>query len=298
MAHHLKGNLAEAHRNLIEVRDARLGASAVMNFYGFHCAAEVLIARTLWFLGFPDQAARAERDANGEDANKDPITACLVLTWGVNVHYLRGDWPTTADYVERLLEIASEHGFLPYKWYAMAIRGALQHQRGDTSGTDHLQEYLRRLREGRYGIYTRWLMCCLAEALVDDQRAEQAWRLLNDFVPDPDPKPDVYTPEFLRLRGDILAQVGEAAAADRAFQASLDLADTQGALSWRLRTVTSWARLRLEQDRLPEARELLTATYGRFTEGFDTLDLRTARALIAEIDARAAARLLTEIHNT
>ena len=174
MAHHLKGNLAAAHRDLIEVRDAQLGASAVMNFYGFHSAAEVLIARTLWFLGFPDQAAQAEREANGKDAHKDPITECLVLMWGVNVHYLRGDWATTADYVERLLAIASEQGFLPYKWYAMAIRGALQHQRGDTSGIGNLQEYLRRLREGRYEIYTRWLMCCLAEGLVDNQRAERS----------------------------------------------------------------------------------------------------------------------------
>ena len=203
MAHHLKGNLAAAHRNLIVVRDAQLGASAVMNFYGFHRAAEVLIARTLWFLGFPDQAAQAERDANSEDAHKDPITACLVLTWGVSVHYLRGDWATTDDYVERLLAIASEHGFLPYKWFAMAIRGdapapTWRHV-GDMS---NLQEYLRRLREGRYEIYTRWLTCCLAEALADNQRAEQAWRLLNDFNPDPDPKSDVYMPEFLRLRGD------------------------------------------------------------------------------------------------
>ncbi len=164
VAHHLKGNLAAAHRDLIAVRDAQLGASAVINFYGFHRAAEVLIARTLWFLGFPDQAAQAERDANGEDAHKDPITACLVLMWGVNVHYLRGDWATADDYVERLLAIASEHGFLPYKWFAMAIRGELQHQRGDTlEESGNLQEYLRRLREGRYEIYTPWLTCCLAE---------------------------------------------------------------------------------------------------------------------------------------
>ena len=96
-------------------------------------------------------------------------------------------------------------------------------------------------------------------------------------------------PEFLRVRGAILAQAGEATAAEQAFQASLDMADAQGALSWRLRTVSSQARLRLKQGRLAEAREPLVETYGRFTEGFETLDLRTARALIAEIDARTDA---------
>ena len=180
LAHHLKGNLTAAHRYLIAVRDAQLGASAVTNFYGFHRAAEVLIARTLWLLGYPDQAAQAERDANGKDAHKDPITACLGLTWGVSVHCLCGDWATADDYIERLLAIASEHGYLPYKWFAMAIRGELQRQRGDTLvGMSNLQEYLRRLREGRYEIYTPWLTCCLAEGLADSQHVAQALQLLR-----------------------------------------------------------------------------------------------------------------------
>jgi len=286
LAHHLKGNLATAHRELIAVRDAQLGASAVINFYGFHRAAEVLIATTLWLLGYPDKAAQTARDADGEDAHKDPTTACLVLMWGVNIHYLRGDWATADDHVERILAIARVHGFLAYKWYAMAVRGAIQLQCGDPLvGMSNLQEYLRRLREGRYEIYTAWPTCCLAEWLGDNQRVEHARRLLNDFNPDPAPTPDVYMPEFLRVRGVVLAQAGEIAAAEQAFQASLEMADAQGTLSWRLRTATSLARLRREQGRLPEARELLAAAYGRFTEGFETLDLRTARALLAEIDA-------------
>jgi len=290
VAHHLKGNLAAAHKDLIAVRDAELDASAGTNFYGFHRDAEVLIARTLWLLGFPDQAAQAERDANGDTAEKDPITACLGLMWGVSVHYLRGDWATTDDYIERILAMASEHGFVPYKWFAMALRGDLQRQRGDTiAGMTTLQEYLRRLREGRYEIYTPWLTCCLAEGLADSRQVDQAVSLLNDFNPDPIPRSDVYMPEFLRVRGAILAQAGETVAAEEAFRASLDMADAQGALSWRLRTVTSLARLRLGQGRLPEAREPLAETYGRFTEGFETLDLRTARALIAQIDARSGA---------
>jgi ATP/maltotriose-dependent transcriptional regulator MalT len=209
--------------------------------------------------------------------------------WGVSVHYLRGDWTTTDEYIERILAMAGEYGFLPYKWFVMALRGDVQRQRGDTSGMSNLQEYLRRLREGRYEIFTPWLSCCLAEGLADNQQVEQARRLLNDFNPDPDPRPDVYMPEFLRVRGVVLAKAGEATAAEQAFQASLDMADAQGALSWRLRTVSSQARLHLKQGRLPEAREPLAETYGRFTEGFETLDLRTARALIAEIDARAGA---------
>lgn len=290
VAHHLKGNLAAAHRELMTVRDAELDVSADTNFYGFHRDAEVLIARTLWLLGFPDQAAQAERDANGNAAKKDPITACLGLMWGVSVHYLRGDWSRTDEYIDRILAMAGEHGFVPYKWFAMALRGDLQRQRGDTiGGMTALQEYLRRLREGRYDIYTPWLTCCLAEGLADSGQVMQAVSLLNDFNPDPNPPPDVYMPEFLRVRGATLAQAGEPDAAEHAFRTSLEMADAQGALSWRLRTVTSLARLRLKQGRLAEARESLAETYGRFAEGFETLDLRTARALIVQMDGVATA---------
>lgn len=294
VAHHLKGNLAVAHKELIAVRDAGLGASSVANFYGFHRDAEVLIARTLWLLGCPDQAAQAEREANGKDTQRDPITACLGLMWGVSVHYLRGDWETTDAYIERILAMASEHGFLPYKWFVTALRADVQRQRGDTvAGMSNLKEYLRRLRDGRYEIYTPWLTCCLAEGLLESRQVEQAWRLMDDFNPDPNPPPDVYMPEFLRVRGAVLAEGGKADAAEQAFRASLDMADAQGALSWRLRTVTSQARLRVRQGRLPEARQLLAETYARFTEGFGTLDLRKARALLAEIDAHAGTAATT-----
>jgi len=168
--------------------------------------------------------------------------------------------------------------------------GQIAWQRGDTAaGIGNLKEYSRRLTEGGYDINARWLTCRLAEGLANNQHAEQAWRLLNDFDPDPDRRSDVYVPEFLRVRGVVLAEAGEATAAAQALHASLEMADAQGALSWRLRTISSLARLRLKQGRLSEAREMLADTYGRFTEGFETLDLRTARTLITEIDARTGA---------
>jgi len=290
LAHHLRGDLAAAHDCLVFVRDARLGAGATNNFYGYHRAAEALIARTRWLQGFPDEALRIDRDANSADAYQDPITACLVLTWSVNVHYLRGDWATTEICVGRLLAIASEHGYLPFKWYALAIRGELQCRRGDlAAGQGNLQENLWRLREGRYDIYTSWLTCCLAESLCASGQPAQARKVLDDFDPDPVPKPDVYMPEFLRIRGVVAARAGDVAAAQKAFQASLELADRQGALSWRLRTVVSRARLQLAQGEMREARQSLAETCARFTEGFDTRDLVEASALLAEIDSRGAA---------
>ena len=64
------------------------------------------------------------------------------------------------------------------------------------------------------------------------------------------------------------------------FRQAIDWAGRQSALSWELRAATSLARLWREQARNEEARELLAPIYARFTEGFETADLRTAKALI------------------
>jgi predicted ATPase len=91
-------------------------------------------------------------------------------------------------------------------------------------------------------------------------------------------------PEVLRLKGELLILQNEsnAAVAEDCFLRSLDWARRQGALSWELRTATSLARLRRDQGRRREAFDLLASVYGRFTEGFGTADLQSAKRLLDE----------------
>jgi predicted ATPase len=71
--------------------------------------------------------------------------------------------------------------------------------------------------------------------------------------------------------------------AERNYLASLDWARQQQAKSWELRTATSYARLMCDQGRIREAYDVLEPIYGWFTEGFDTLDLKQAKALLDEL---------------
>jgi hypothetical protein len=89
--------------------------------------------------------------------------------------------------------------------------------------------------------------------------------------------------EALRIEGWLRSLRADPAGAERAYLASLDWARQQQAKSWELRTATSYARLMRDQGRVSEARELLAPVYGWFTEGFDTLDLREAKALLDEL---------------
>jgi predicted ATPase len=92
-----------------------------------------------------------------------------------------------------------------------------------------------------------------------------------------------YYAEILRIKGWMLSLKGDPEEAERAYTDSLDWARTQQAKSWELRTATSYARLMRDQGRAGEVYELLAPIYGWFTEGFDTPDLKEAKALLYEV---------------
>ena len=122
---------------------------------------------------------------------------------------------------------------------------------------------------GAAGQVTEGLMS-IGGALAQSERGEGRWCV----------------PELLRIKGELLlldAVPNAAAAAEDHFRQGLDWARRQGALSWELRCATSLARLRRDQARSKEARELLAPVYDRFTEGFATADLKAAEALIDDL---------------
>jgi predicted ATPase len=92
-------------------------------------------------------------------------------------------------------------------------------------------------------------------------------------------------PELLRIKGEVLLQQREpnAIVAEDQFLQSLAWARRQGALSWELRSATSLARLWRDQARTKEAHDLLAPVYHRFTEGFDTVDVKAAKALVESL---------------
>jgi predicted ATPase len=97
-----------------------------------------------------------------------------------------------------------------------------------------------------------------------------------------------YRAEVLRIKGWLLARRGDRAGAEREYIASLDWARRQQAISWELRTATSYARLMRNQGRPREARELLAPVYAWFTEGFATKDLKDPKALLEELETSGA----------
>jgi predicted ATPase len=89
--------------------------------------------------------------------------------------------------------------------------------------------------------------------------------------------------ELHRMRGDLLSGKGDRAAAEQSYHRALAVARRQSAKFWELRASMCLARLWRDQGKASEVRELLAPVYGWFTEGFDTRDLKEAKALLEEL---------------
>ena len=92
-----------------------------------------------------------------------------------------------------------------------------------------------------------------------------------------------FAAELNRNKGELLVRQGHAEAAAELYHKALTIAEQQGAKLWELRAGASLARLWREQGRRGEARDLLAPVYGSFTEGFDTPDLKDAKALLDQL---------------
>ena len=126
----------------------------------------------------------------------------------------------------------------------------------------------------------------MAEAMALTGDLDNALRLIDeqiDQIERPGWEERLHYAEILRLKGWMLSLKGDLEGAERNFLTSLGWARRQQAKSWELRTSTSLARLWQRQGKRREAYDLLAPVYGWFTEGFDTPDLRAAKALLREL---------------
>lgn len=290
VSHHLTGDLAAARAALSASRELRPDPYRfATNYLGFHQDGKVILARTLWLQGFPDQALALLWEAEAEERG-DPVTACLTLVWATNVLLWTGEWGKAEAYIESLLQVAGENSLQPHRMVGIGFKGDLLVRRGDISGGLRLlRESLASLRLDRYALFAPWLSCTVAEGLAALGQLDLALAQLDEVAVSMGDGGDTYNrPELLRLQGEVLMQAGNERAAERAIRESMELADRSAALSWRLRSATSLARLLVRQSRTVEARTILADTYARFDEGFDTLDLETAKRLLGKLDATLA----------
>jgi predicted ATPase/DNA-binding winged helix-turn-helix (wHTH) protein len=255
--------------------------------YDQRVVAAGFLARILWLQGFPDRAMSTVQSI----VNDPPVigharSLCNALALAAcPISLFVGDLPAMERAVATLLDEATRHALAIWHTWGRAFEGILFIKRGDAvNGLALLRTAQGELREtGFAALYTE-ILRALAEALAGAGEVAEGLVTIDEALARSERNEERWcVAELLRIKGELLLlQAGADAVvtAEDHFRQAIDWAGRQSALSWELRAATSLARLWREQARNEEARELLAPIYARFTEGFETADLRTAKALI------------------
>jgi len=281
-SHHLVGNLAAAQAALSGSMGQQVHhAHAPPNFLDFQSKAQLILARTLWLQGFPDQAVDIVREAERYNP-AGALPTCQALIIAMEVFYYRRDWATFEGYLDRLIDLAGEASLDPYGWLGKGFKGEVALRRGEVeSGLGIVRDAIAKLHADRFELYLPWLRSALAEGLAARGYWDQALDLVSGVVDTLLKGGGAYNlPELLRVYGELLAGAGNETEAERRFLQSIAMAKEQTALSWHLRTATSLARLWSRHGRRLDARVMLEGVYAGFTEGFGTEDLQAAKLLL------------------
>jgi predicted ATPase len=253
----------------------------------------LILGPVLWFQGFPEQAVRvAARGIDDAIAVRRPNSLCNMLgllAWPIAI--LVGDLSEAQRCVQLLRDLRVRKSLFHESW-ARGVEAGLLIKRGDVEfGVQALRAALVEHSKAYGKLYRAILTVILAEGLGASGQVAAGLAAIQEALSDSDAtEARWYMPEQLRIKGELLLLSGApnaAAETESCYTQSLSWAQRQGALSWELRTATSLARLRQRQGRIAEAAKILQPVYARFTEGFQTADLMTARSLLGTLQGAA-----------
>jgi hypothetical protein len=249
--------------------------------------ASCTLARILWLQGFPDQAMRtAQSSVDEARATDHALSLCKTLTQAAcPIALFVGDLAAAERYVAMLVEHSARHALTVRHAEGHCSRGALFIQRGDVViGSRYLRYAVDELRKLGFVQRCPAFLGALAEGLGRAEQGAEGLAVIDEALALCERGEERWcVAELLRIKGELVLSEGGPDAAETAedhFGQAVDWARRQGALSWELRAATSLARLWRDQNRTRAAREILAAVYDRFTEGFETADLKAARLLL------------------
>jgi len=242
----------------------------------------------LWHRGYPDQSARAADRAlvySRELGHARTLAHALYLA-GMAAVFAR-DVANVYARSNDCVALASEHGFAQWAAVGRILQGWADAQKGEaTTGIARIRDGLAASEAtGRRGA-TPLFLTLLAEAQALAGKIEEGLATLDDALAQAAASGERgWNAEIHRLCGELTARLPypDPAKAEESFRTALAIAREQGTRGYELRAATSLARLWREQGRRGEARDLLAPLYGSFTEGFDTADLKDAKALLDEL---------------
>jgi predicted ATPase len=254
----------------------------------------VWIANDLSILGWPDRAITSSREAV-EMARRlgYPFALANALFFQAFVHWRRREVTAQRENAAETIALSEAHGFAQWLGLGQAFHAAARMAAGELEAiTDVVAGLALVGGTGNQG-GSPALFALLGEAyLTASQFTEAHGAAAAGLAIAAQTGQALFNSELNRLRGEIvLASGGAFAEAEPHFHHALEIARAQKAKSFELRAATSLARLWRDQSKRAEARDLLAPIYAWFIEGFDTADLKDAKALLDQLSANKAGTL-------
>lgn len=286
------GKPAPALRHLtqgISRYDPQQHRSSVLRYgedVGVVCSSHA--AWALWRLGYPDQGlARCQEAVTLAHQCAHPFSLSFALCAAAVFYQYRREGCATQEYADAAIRLAQEQGFPIWMAFGAMPRGwALTQQGVAQAGIEQMHQGLIGFRATGAENERPYFLGLLAETYgTIAQPAAGLMILMEALTAVDNTGVRAYEPELYRLKGALLLQQNSdnATEAEICFQHAISIAQNQQAKSFELRTATSLARLWQQQGKRQEAQDLLAPVYGWFTEGFDTADLKDAKALLDEL---------------
>jgi adenylate cyclase len=240
----------------------------------------------LWCLGYPDQAEKRSQEALAlaRELNHPFSLADALAYAGCLLNEMRRDAHSLNAYAKEQQCVAREtvRGWsasaIWFQGEALAMQGYLE------DGIAKMREGLEHQQFGPQRCYQSGCLGSLAKALAQSGHPEEGLSTLAEALDLVEQTDERYAEaELYRVQAELLLMQGDKADAEISLLKAIEVARRQSARSWELRATTSLARLWQAQGKVGEAHQALAEIYGWFTEGFDTADLREARALLGEL---------------
>jgi tetratricopeptide (TPR) repeat protein len=241
----------------------------------------------LYQLGYPDRA-RAKWREMLEVAQRSSVPYVLTVAsfQTAQQNLVRGDGTAAQKHADETMALTEAFGFKSVSPLATTVNGAAQIAQG------RYEEGIAGMRRGISAIRATgvpspaWFLCLLASGLGRIGRPQEGLEVLEEgFASVAKTGEQIASPWLHRVKGELLLlqNPSDVAEAERCFRTAIEIARRQSARSAELRATTSLARLLDSRGKRDEARTMLAEIYGWFTEGFDTADLKDAKALLDEL---------------
>jgi predicted ATPase len=196
-----------------------------------------------------------------------------------------GDLPRAGDLIEQLIAHAGRYSLAPYRATGIALKGELAVTRDEPeAGLDLLRSALETLRAQQSNVLITGFIGASAEGLRKTGQFEEALFTINGAIARAtNSGVEFYLSELLRIKSQVLAAQHDRESAMNCLTEALAVARAQSAIAWELRSTMALARMLREGGQRDQARRAVALVYDRFTEGFETADLKQPRALLEDL---------------